>query len=411
MSYTQANKDVPCKSATIGKCVLRVRETNRVKKDTDTLKANVKFIGSAQSHTQVCIFDPAASSTVISEEIYKKLKWKGYPQNVAFAGFEGTIACSRVCVRLTAEVKSLNKVEYFTGNVTRMKIEETIIGIDLIKLLETDIKCRDAGYSIAFSKGNKSVRADGDDRCVLTIREVTEDEDAAMDIISHIKSTEVLDSDAAKAMIRNIRSEDLKERPVALIANLIQGIDIRLEDEKRARIIEFLKKNRNVFSTSFKDLGKLDYHLCPMDIKVDQKDVPYCHPYRMSEQRRNACIEMMKQLEDADIIQKSNAQGGVPAMLIPKKNGDHRFVVDYTKLNKLIQKSEYPMPVIDDFLNVLKGNEYFTVVDLTIGYYQLELAPEVRAKTVFVTEDGKYEFKRLPKGLNDAPYVFQCLMN
>src|SRR5699024_6545047 len=140
------------------------------------------------------------------------------------------------------------------------------------------------------------------------------------------------------------------------------------------------------------DLEKVPHESCPMTIDIKQQDVPYCKPHRMSEPRRDACNKIIQELIAADIVQESNANGGAPTIVIPKRQGDFRLVVDYSKLNSLLKKKEYPMPVIDDFLNVLKGNRYNTVVDLSSGYYQLELHPDERAKTVFVTEDNKYEF-------------------
>ena len=41
----------------------------------------------------------------------------------------------------------------------------------------------------------------------------------------------------------------------------------------------------------------------------------------------------------------------------------------------------------------------------------VELDQEERPKTAFVTEDGKFQFKRLPMGLMDAPFYFQQLIN
>ena len=71
----------------------------------------------------------------------------------------------------------------------------------------------------------------------------------------------------------------------------------------------------------------------------------------------------------------------------------------------------WPMPIVDDYLTLVAGHEYFALVDLASGYYQVELAPSVRPRTVFVTEDGKYQYKRLPMGLSEAPFAFQRFMN
>jgi len=69
------------------------------------------------------------------------------------------------------------------------------------------------------------------------------------------------------------------------------------------------------------------------------------------------------------------------------------------------------MPNIEDFIASVQGYEYFAILDLSQGYYQIPIPESERAKTAFVTPVGKYEFKRLPMGLADAPCFFQDLMN
>jgi putative transposase len=45
-----------------------------------------------------------------------------------------------------------------------------------------------------------------------------------------------------------------------------------------------------------------------------------------------------------------------------------------------------------------------------MGYYQIEIAPEDKYKTAFVTPYGHFEFERMPFGLKNAPRVFQKAM-
>ena len=48
------------------------------------------------------------------------------------------------------------------------------------------------------------------------------------------------------------------------------------------------------------------------------------------------------------------------------------------------------------------------------GYYHLELTPESQPKSAFVVggpKGGKWEFKRCPFGLTQAPAYFQALVN
>jgi hypothetical protein len=49
-------------------------------------------------------------------------------------------------------------------------------------------------------------------------------------------------------------------------------------------------------------------------------------------------------------------------------------------------------------------------LDLTSGYWQVEVAPEDRPKTAFSTGTGLYEFNVLPFGLTNAPRTFERLM-
>ena len=111
------------------------------------------------------------------------------------------------------------------------------------------------------------------------------------------------------------------------------------------------------------------------------------------------------------IIEESDAPGGAPALLVPRSNGKDRLVVDYRALNRLIKRKQYPMPRVDDYLEAMRGQKYFALIDLAQGYYQIELSEKERQKTVFVTPDGKYQYKRLPMGLAESPSYFQKLIN
>lgn len=69
------------------------------------------------------------------------------------------------------------------------------------------------------------------------------------------------------------------------------------------------------------------------------------------------------------------------------------------------------MPRIEDLVDRLQGNECFTSLDLKSGYYQIRMSDSSIPKTAFITEDGHYEFLRLPFGLVNGPSCFQEMMN
>ena len=70
-----------------------------------------------------------------------------------------------------------------------------------------------------------------------------------------------------------------------------------------------------------------------------------------------------------------------------------------------------PPPQIDHIYARLKGSKIFSTFDLRSGYHHMELSPEARAKSAFVTPLDKFEFTRCPFGLTQAPVYFQRLIN
>ena len=62
------------------------------------------------------------------------------------------------------------------------------------------------------------------------------------------------------------------------------------------------------------------------------------------------------------------------------KDGGTRFCVDYRRLNLTTVKDAYPLPHIDDTLDMLAGKKWFSTLDLASGYWQVSLSPDTRCK-------------------------------
>ena len=57
------------------------------------------------------------------------------------------------------------------------------------------------------------------------------------------------------------------------------------------------------------------------------------------------------------------------------------------------------------------GSSVFSTIDLHSGYYHVGLTRESRPKSAFVVPMGKWQFKRTPFGLSQAPAYFQLLID
>ena len=133
-----------------------------------------------------------------------------------------------------------------------------------------------------------------------------------------------------------------------------------------------------------------------------------CVPRRMSSQkikREETCVEEML---SGGQIEPSESQWSAPVVLVTKKDGGTRFCVDYRKLNLATVKDAYPLPRIDDTLDMLAGKRWFSTLDLASGYW---LSPEARCKTAFATHSGLFQFRVMPFGLCNAPATFERLMD
>ncbi|GBL59736.1 Transposon Ty3-I Gag-Pol polyprotein [Araneus ventricosus] len=113
---------------------------------------------------------------------------------------------------------------------------------------------------------------------------------------------------------------------------------------------------------------------------------------------RRFCINLRNSLKD---IQKS----GFPlknGSLSCLKDNSWRFCVDYRRLNKVTKKDVYPLPRIDDILDCMQGSKFFSSMDLSSGYWQIEVNEPDREKMAFITPEGLYEFNVMPFGLCNA---------
>lgn len=92
---------------------------------------------------------------------------------------------------------------------------------------------------------------------------------------------------------------------------------------------------------------------------------------------------------------------------MPKKDGGVRICVDMRQTNEAIKRIRHPIPTVDDVRFELNGAKYFSKLDLSQAYHQLELDPKSRHITTFSTHVGLYRYKRLNYGTNAAAEIFQ----
>ena len=109
-------------------------------------------------------------------------------------------------------------------------------------------------------------------------------------------------------------------------------------------------------------------------------------------------------------FEKSVSPYSSPVVLVPKKDGSVRFCIDLRKLNKVTEFDAEPMPNMEEVINRMSGNKFFTRMDCSKGYWQVCLLDNCKHLTAFETPQGLFQFKTMPFGLVNSGATFCRLM-
>ena len=181
-----------------------------------------------------------------------------------------------------------------------------------------------------------------------------------------------------------------------------------LPDYKKKTLLNFVTEFHHAFCLEEGERGETD----AIQMKIDTREVqPKRQPARrMPPAVRQEVARQLQEMQDNGIIEPSKSPWASPVVLVRKRDGSHRFCVDYRGLNSVTIPDNFPLPRIDDLLDQLGESKYFSTIDLAAGFWQIRMHPLSQEKTAFVVPQGLYEFRVMPFGLTNAPGVFQRLM-
>ena len=100
-----------------------------------------------------------------------------------------------------------------------------------------------------------------------------------------------------------------------------------------------------------------------------------------------------------------------PFFFVKKKDGKLRPCQDYQFPNEWTIKNAYPLPLISEIMDKLKGAKYFTKLDVQWGYNNIRIKEGDEWKAAFKTNRGLFEPTVMFFGMCNSPATFQSMMD
>ena len=255
---------------------------------------------------------------------------------------------------------------------------------------------------------------------------VTETSSEPSSIIYEDKVNGVLNEQKGEVEKINIEKKFITSPADIDVHRKVELQDAEISDEHQQAFKDLCTEFIDVFSTDSDDIGKTPL----LEVEIDTGDSPpitqkcYTLPLKHTEWVQKE----LEILEKAGVIVRSVSPWASPIVVVPKRTAlgeppKRRLCVDYRALNSLLPPVKkafskakgiltlVPLPKIYEIYARLKDSTIYSTFDMRSRYYHMALSEKSRPKSAFVSSFGKWEFKRCPFGLAQAPAYFQRLIN
>lgn len=126
-------------------------------------------------------------------------------------------------------------------------------------------------------------------------------------------------------------------------------------------------------------------------------------PRRSSKKHSEAVKDNVRKLKQARAIKEVfYPEWLANTVVVKKKLEKWRVCVDFTDLNKACPKGPFPIPRIDQLVDVTFEHPRISFLDSFQGYHQIPLELLGQEKTTFITPTGNYRYLVMPLGLKNT---------
>ena len=193
------------------------------------------------------------------------------------------------------------------------------------------------------------------------------------------------------------------------LEELFERARTHLEPDQQDKVRDLLIEFQDVFARDEFDLGEFTAveHGIDTGTATPVKQRLRRTPLSFADEEEAHLQKMLK----AGVIQPSTSNWASAPVLVRKRDGTVRWCVDYRSLNEKTVKDVYPLPLVEECMDMLAGNVWYSKLDANSAYWQIRIRPEDCKKTAFLTKYGLFEFVRMAFGLCNSPATFSRAMN
>ncbi len=200
------------------------------------------------------------------------------------------------------------------------------------------------------------------------------------------------------------RCQESKSRPQRLEELIRQQKWSNLTREQKTILKNIILNHHDLFIVDKNELGLMKGP--PAKINISNPEPSRGPRYRYPEEAKTLISDMLTDMENRDIIEKSTSAWLSPIVLVNKPDGSKRMCLDYRHVNKHLTTDIYPLPRLEELVEQAAGHQFYATLDMREAYFQILLEEGSRDLTAFSDGVTLYRFKRLPFGLSCSPAIF-----
>jgi hypothetical protein len=188
-------------------------------------------------------------------------------------------------------------------------------------------------------------------------------------------------------------------------------ISENLDEHQRMQVTELLSKFDDIFSDIPGSTNLIQHQIRTINDKPVSSP-PYAIPQALiADVEKEMEIGLKLGLIEPVINGINPTAYAAPIIVVRKKEGSIRCVVDWRKLNLITIHQKYGIPDCNHLIDKVSGAKYLSLIDCTRGYNHVKIADEDVHKTGFLCLGKHYVCRYMSFGLQGSSSTFQLLMD